>query len=84
VLLSTHVRLLDGLEALLGSMPSSRLVPSLRHLAFVPDLCTLYAQVVPAPGAVESAARMLMTQGRDFVLSGGDASSRSVSAAGTK
>ncbi|MBW2263298.1 MAG: hypothetical protein JRG91_15125, partial [Deltaproteobacteria bacterium] len=38
VLLSTHVRLLDGLEALLGSMPSSRLVPSLRHLAFVPDL----------------------------------------------
>jgi hypothetical protein len=65
VLLSTQARLLDGLEDLLGSTPS--LAPSLRHLAFVPDLCTLYAQVVPAPGAVELAARMLLTEGREFV-----------------
>jgi hypothetical protein len=65
VLLSTRAGLLDGLEALLGSVPD--LVPSLRHMAFVPDLHTLYAQVVPAPGAVEGASRMLIDQGRRFV-----------------
>ncbi len=65
VLLSTRARLLDGLEELLGS--SGALVPSLRHLAFVPELSTLYAQVVPAPGAVETAARLLMDEGRNFV-----------------
>ncbi len=74
VLLSTRPDLLDGLEALLGA--SASLVPSLRHLAFVPDLSTLYAQVVPVPGAVEIAARLLMQEGRQFV-------SRSVSAEGS-
>jgi len=68
VLLCTAAGRLDALEALVESIPD--LVPSLRHLAFVPDLHTLYAQVVPSPGAVEGASRMLMEQGRRFV--GGD------------
>ena len=67
VLLSTRERLLERLEELLGATGS--LAPSIRHLAFVPDLGTLYAQVVPAPGAAGVAARFLMEQGREFVSS---------------
>jgi len=71
LLLATREPHLDALEALLGSAPSAGLLTSLRHLAFVPELCTLYAQVVPAPGAVETAARMLMKEGREFVSGAG-------------
>lgn len=67
VLLATDPRLMDGMMRLLDRIRETGHVRSIRHLAFVPDLSTLYAQVVPADGVVEELTRLLMDDGRRLV-----------------
>jgi len=58
-LLATDRMLLERMEGILGSALRRGLVPALRHVALVPDLATLYVQVVPSDGAAEAAVRLL-------------------------
>jgi hypothetical protein len=68
VLLGTTGRLVEGMRTLLHLLERAGLAASVLHLAFVPDLCTLYARVRPRRGAVEGVTRLLAADARRIVL----------------
>jgi hypothetical protein len=67
VLLASSERVLSSLEDLARRLDRSPLGGHVRHLAFVPDLGTLYAQVVARRGAVEGVSRLLRDDGTRIV-----------------
>jgi hypothetical protein len=75
ILLATQVRLLSQLEKLLGRIDREGLARHVRHIALVPDLSTLYAQVVPGEGIAGRIASVLTTDAREIAIGAGGSGS---------